>query len=83
MHAAPKIDPLTKGYVSLIWSIDDGKVDVEKGATVGNFGRRVPVEEMHESTFKKIVLLMTRAKRSRDDANKLRLDVFDNANDIL
>ena len=66
--AAPKIDPLVKGYSLLIRSIEDGKVDVEAEAKSGNFGRRVTDEELHESTFKKVVLLMTRNKRTRAEA---------------
>ncbi len=48
-----------------------------------NLGRRITDGELHESSFKKLVLLMTRAKRARADANRLRLDVFDKANEIL
>ncbi len=67
-YTAPKIDPLTKGYTLQTRSIEYGKVDVEAGATAGNFGRRVPGEALHESIFKKLVLLMTRAKKYRADA---------------
>ncbi len=50
--ATPKIEPLVKDYVSLIRSIEDGKVDVEARATAGNHGRRVPDEDLHEYACK-------------------------------
>ena len=47
-------DTLTKGYVALMRSIEDGMVDVEAISTAGNFGNRVIDDELHESSFKKL-----------------------------
>ena len=62
----PKVTHSLKAiFVTLLRSIEDGKVDVEAVSTAGNFCRRVTDDELHDTSFKKLVLLMTSAKRYR------------------